>query len=171
MEYERKEVKRAGMTFRVVWSYDDCMNEPWKEHEGHGEVSDWTARSKRPGELVLLKDRGMALYYDFAATVEKARAEGWGRVGFESKTRGERAAAAVWANFEYLRRWCENQWHWCGIVVTLLDDDGEETDIECSLWGLESEGDDYHAEVIEDLITQCLQCFESRTYPVTECGV
>lgn len=171
MEYRTKLIEKGGKTFNVEWHYDDNCGSPWEENCGHGEVSEWTRRAKRPGELVLMKDRGMSLFYDFAGTVKKALAEGWGVVGRTFRTRREQAAAAAWFDFEYLRRWCEGGWHWCGIVVTLLDEDYEDTDIEASLWGIESEDASYHADVIEDLITQCLQCVEARTYPVTEFGV
>ena len=43
----------------------------------------------------------------------------------------EIAARAARADFEFLRKWCTDQWHYVGIVVTLDDDD------EQSLWGIE----------------------------------
>jgi hypothetical protein len=37
-----------GLTFRVTVERDEDMGEPWKEHDGHGVVSNWTTRSKSP---------------------------------------------------------------------------------------------------------------------------
>jgi hypothetical protein len=60
------------------------------------------------------------------------------------------------ADFERLRRWCADDWHYCGIVVTLLDTDGEPDSVDASLWGIESDSPDHHDEVIGDLIAECL---------------
>lgn len=57
---------------------DDSMGEPWKEHDGHGEVSDWTTRAKLPGEMVLSEDGRSKRFYDFAEACKTARRDGWG---------------------------------------------------------------------------------------------
>ena len=67
-----------GRDFAVMAERDDAMGEPWVEHDGHGIVSGWTSRDKRAGERVLSQYRGSFRYYDVAATMRKARAEGWG---------------------------------------------------------------------------------------------
>lgn len=40
--------ERAGHRFRFEVERDDGMREPWKEHDGHGIVSEWTTRKKTP---------------------------------------------------------------------------------------------------------------------------
>jgi hypothetical protein len=60
-------------------------------------------------------------------------------------TKGQRAAEAVRLDMEYLSGWLNNDWHWCGLTVTvalcppeyrhLLE--GQE-EYEHALWGLES---------------------------------
>lgn len=57
---------------------DDSMVEPWSEHDGHGEVSEWTKRAKLPGEMVLSESGQHKRFYDFAGACRTARAEGWG---------------------------------------------------------------------------------------------
>ena len=42
-----------GWTFAAEVHRDDSFGAPWLEHDGHGEVTDWTTRDKAPGELVL----------------------------------------------------------------------------------------------------------------------
>ena len=37
-----------------------------------------------------------------------------------------------------------------------LDADGEPDSVDAALWGIESEGDEYHEEVIGELITKCV---------------
>ena len=157
MHAYRTETRESGsFSFRVEWFYDDDSDAPWDREDGHGPVSDWERRDKKPGEMILCEDRGSRRFYDFAEAVKIARRDGWNTAPHEWPTSGARAHAAAMNNFEYLRRWCNDQWHYCGIVVTLLDVDGEPDSIDASLWGIESECDDHHADVIKDLIDECL---------------
>lgn len=144
-----------GKTFSVRIENDTDMGEPWKEHDIHGEVSDWTSREKKPGELVLCSDRGRYRYYDFAASVKKAKVDGWNAAPYnDNETKGERAAKAARADFERLRQWCNDQWYWVGIIVEELDEEGEGTGASTSLWGIESDSEDYHEEVAKELAEQ-----------------
>lgn len=172
--YKTETIEQHGIAYKVQWFYDECHDAPWIEHDGHGIVSEWERRSKKPGELVLNSDRGLHRYYDFAASVEKAKAEQWGISDPVGKTKNQIAAEAARADYEHLRRWCNDQWHWCGIVVTQLDEDGEETENSSALWGIEEDGHfsrSYHATVIQDLIGDCEYQEMRVTYPVTACGV
>lgn len=65
------------------------------------------------------------------------------------------AAAAAMANFEYLRKWCNDQWHYVGVIVTVTDQHGTELAQE-SLWGIESHATEYLLETAEDLALQAL---------------
>lgn len=59
--------------------HDDSHGTPWEECDGHGDVSDWTTRDKRPGEFILSDDgRGRKRFYDFASSCRIARQDGWG---------------------------------------------------------------------------------------------
>lgn len=66
-----------GFTLTATIHADDAGRLPW-EDDGHGPVSDWTRRAKAPGELILASDGGSHRFYDFAAAVKLARADGWG---------------------------------------------------------------------------------------------
>lgn len=156
--YKTETIEQHGTAYRVQWVQDYDARAPWENEDGHGPVSDWERREKRPGEMILNDDRGALRFYDFAAAVKQARREGWNTAPYEWKTKGEQAAAAALADFDYLRRWCNDNWHYCGIIVTVLDEDGEETDISSSLWGIEDDGTNsagYHASIIQDLIGDC----------------
>jgi hypothetical protein len=133
--YDETTRTHNGITITVRWYYDTDMGAPWKEHDGHGDVSEWTERDKAPGELVLKSDRYRKLYYDFAGAVRKAREEGWDAEPFNKgqETKGEQAEKAARADFEYLRAWCNDEWHWCGYTVKIDGYDYDE-----SLWGIES---------------------------------
>jgi hypothetical protein len=178
------EVEAMGFTFRARIEADCGMGEPWKEHDGHGVVSDWTTRDKRPGEIVLASERRSRRYYNVQETMKLARRDGWG-LGDDDKasllerlrrtrvaqpgaggryilqelpgpwkplTRAEITVEAVRRDFEQLRRWCDDQWHWVGLVVELLDADGDAVDgVSDSLWGMESDADDCLRETAREM--------------------
>lgn len=119
-------VTHKGSKFNVEFAYDAMGSTPWEDCDGHGEVSEWTTRAKRAGELVLCSDRSRKRYYDFAGAVKIARREGWDTAPYKTGTKGERAARAAQADYEYLRAWCDSEWWYAVLHVSLLDVDGEE---------------------------------------------
>lgn len=172
--YDEGEKLAVGpLTLKIALKHDESMGEPWKEHDGHGEVSEQryhrfgcgTRPPKRAGERLLYWERGYYRLYNFAATMKKAKAEGWG-LGKEDEaelaaklgrtpTPREIIAQAVERDFDRLRAWCNNEWHWIGVAVTLEDENGNELGHE-SLWGIESDGD-YWREVACDLSNRLLE--------------
>lgn len=130
-------------TFLVEFEADEDAGAPWEVDESHGVVSDWVTRPKRPSEVVLRRTRYSVIYYDFAASVKRARMEGWD--DGEGGTKGERAVRAVLNDIEVLRAWCNGDWGYVGVIVTLLGPDGSKTDVSDSLWAIETLGD-YHIE-------------------------
>ena len=149
--------EHLGHSLRAVPGDDTC-DAPWDRSEGHGPVSDWTSRTKRPGEVVLASDRSRHRFYDMQEAVATARRDGWGFKGDNGLKPGEKAARAAQKDFEFLYGWCNDQWSYVGVVVELMheDDDGElvgtgRTD---SLWGVESVAEDYLVEVARE----CADC-------------
>lgn len=69
--------EKDGFTVTARIQRDDDIGPPWKVHDGHGPVSDWTRRDKLPGERVLCEDRGSKMYYDIAEAVKIAKRDGW----------------------------------------------------------------------------------------------
>lgn len=157
-------IEHKGLTFRIEVKPDGDMGAPWDEHDGHGPVR--VARvvhdhaHKEPGERVLYADRGDAWLYDWAEAMLIARRDRWGlapddkaalakKLGRAPKP-DEIREAAVQADFDYCRRYCTGDWHWAGVVVTLLDTDGEPTSETESVWGVESDSHDYHKELAQE---------------------
>lgn len=62
------------------------------------------------------------------------------------------AAGAARADYERLRRWCNDDWHWCGLEVVALDDKR----MHASLWGIESDAGAYLDEVARELADEAL---------------
>lgn len=144
-----------GRTLHLQEEYDSDHGAPWEESDGHGPVSDWRSiESKAPGERVLCRGRGSARFYDYAEAIRIAKRDGWGAPDGEHATAGARAAAAVDADFEFLRSWCADEWHYIGIIATLRDADGKEL-AQASCWGIESCGD-YWRDVAAELAEECL---------------
>jgi len=143
-------IELSGLTFRWDIEPDDISGAPWDNEDGHGIVSEWTQRSKRPGERVLCEDGRSKRFYDVAETMKIAKRDGWDAAPYGG-TPGERAARAVDRDFEYLRGWCNGDWEYVGVVVTLLDDEGEPTGETDSLWGIESSDAEYIQSTAQEL--------------------
>lgn len=162
--------------FTLTIEHDELHCAPWENEDGHGPVSDWTTRAKRPGELILSSARGRHCYYDFAEACRIACRDGWGflpgnfrtehgansLVRLHVETFIERrcetistawhddmndAIAALYAahkatfpsdrayhcaaarhDFELLRKWCDDEWHYC-VVTVRNDETGESNSI------------------------------------------
>lgn len=72
------------------------------------------------------------------------------------------AADAARHDFDLLRRWCNDQWHYVGVVVCLADEDGNPIEEICeSTWGLESYGE-YTSTVARELADELLPRLEAR---------
>lgn len=159
--YDGDTFERGGHTFKVDHPYDDSSDAPWERCDGHGPVSDWTRRDKRPGERILCTEGTSRRYYDWQAACKLARADGWNAEPYDAPNRIERA---VTADFKFLQDWCEDRWQYVGVVVTLLDADGGKTRAQESLWGIESIAYDYLAETAHELADQILAELEEREH-------
>lgn len=119
-----------GNKFKVEYAYDDTGEAPWQWDDRHGQVSDWTSRDKKPGEIILCVDHPLKRYYDMQGAIETAREEGWSCEGvLPTDTAGQKAVKAAQADYKYLKAWCADDWWYACLRVVLLDADGEERDI------------------------------------------
>jgi hypothetical protein len=158
---------RQGLRFKVRIKPDDYAEAPWECEDGHGPVrtvySYHSLPAKRAGERVLHSSRGMYWLYDWQAAMRTAIKDGWSvseetraRVRRELKMTGNdtvrsAAAMAVYEDEQRLRRWLTDDWCYVGVIIVLLDADGEETDKLESVWGIESDADAYITEIAYDL--------------------
>ena len=153
-----------GHTFTVKHVHDSYHEPPWESGDGYGIVTDWiNYRADEAADYkdeskyrALNHDHGSVRYYDWQASLDKAREEQWGltdadkaklaaRIGHEP-TAEEVTAEAVRKDYEFLRGWCQDEWSYVGVVVAL-----QGTDYEQSLWGIESNADAYLAETAREL--------------------
>jgi hypothetical protein len=166
MLYDNDTIEFQGSTFRVNFENDDCYCEPWIEDDGHGPVSKWTRDPKRPGERVLVEDRGSFRYYDFREAVQIAKRDGWDAEPYGKGTRGERAARAAEADFRHLRAFCRGDWSYLAMTVELLDDEGEPTGEFATLGGVAS-SEDHRANACE-LAAIVMQTLQRRGHPTRD---
>lgn len=150
-------IKVGGLSFAVAVARDDDATPPWDREDGHGPVSDWRrSRDKSPGERVVSEDRGSYRFYDMREAVCIAERDAWGlcdeaRAKLSAKlgrepTKGEIRAQAVENDFQRLRAWCDDEWSYVVLRVTLLDVEGEDTDTTAYCGGFESDYRDYILE-------------------------
>lgn len=144
MTYHNENLTIQGFDIKIEYWHDECIGQPWEESEGHGEIRETRAYygqpDKKPGEIVIHHDRGNYWLYDFAGAVEKAKSECWGVKDSEGLTPNQVAEKAALQDMHYLRRWLNDQWHWAGFTVTVLDAEGEEIESD-SCGGFESDTD------------------------------
>lgn len=181
--YETREVERNGRHYVASFYRDDSTGAPWEEHDGHGPVSDWRrGREKSPGEWEVSEDRGSFRWYDSREALRIAKRDGWGlgpdelakleNMTGRKPTAGMIAAEAVRLDFERMRAWCNDSWHWCGVTVRPVDEHGEPADEEYAhaLWGIESDAGAYFDEVIADLCDEVEHDVQRATNPAATLG-
>lgn len=156
-----------GVDFCARLEHDSSAEAPWDGECGHGPVTNWERRAKRPGEWVLSTSRECKRFYDAQAAVRQAKEEGWGldekslkqlasRLKREPTARQIRAEA-VRLDFERLRAWCNDAWHYVGVCVSrVVDGEPEDDGYTHALWGVESDSKDYIREVAADLADEIL---------------
>lgn len=217
---EKITAKHDGFTFTATIHHDDDTGEPWKEHDGHGPVSDWTRRDKLPCELILNDDRGSKRFYNFQEACAIARRDQWGwlpaklTIERDEPSKGdstacggratcgdfsaydaenfnkaiasvyeqvrkfygarEVAARAARRDFEVLQAWCDDQWSWAGVSVTVSRNGVQLVeDYEHALWGIEINYPDsdnsYLVEVANDLAGEALETAKAKLASLCEC--
>ncbi|MQR02341.1 hypothetical protein [Glaciimonas soli] len=162
-------ITKGGLRFRINITRDDSAALPWIDCEGHGVVSDWTSRDKRPGERILCTSYGGAShrFYDVATSMKIARRDKWSSGEWlpNPATVGMERARTVEKDFEYLRAWCNDEWHYVGISVTLLSNsDNAITNYNYVLRGIESNSDDYLQQVTHDFMDEMIKQHTKETH-------
>ena len=144
-----------GRMYSVKIVDDYYADAPWVDCDGHGPVRQSKYRhsegqsDKRPGERPMNSAgrNEYQFYYDWQTACKLADKDGWNAQPFDAPGRVLRA---VQANFDYLSGYVNQEWQYVGVIVTLLDDDGDETSESESLWSIET-FKDYHLTVAPEL--------------------
>jgi hypothetical protein len=153
--------EKDGLTITALIERDEDMGPPWKEHDGHGPVSDWRPKdSKRPNEKILCEDRGSCRFYDWAAAIKLAKEDGWDAPPYGEGTPGQQAERAVQRDFELLKNWCADEWFWVSVTLSVSKNDVDILDNAASLGGVAANcGDDnaYLTTVANELLGEAVE--------------
>ena len=163
--YDGDIFEHKGRKYRISIQPDDTNDPPWERDCGHGIISEekrhpfghGTKPSKAPGERILYWERGEYRTYDVAGTLKIAKRDGWGLAPAEeaalaqslgrAPTAKEIIAKAVDNDFERLRGWFNDEWEYVGVIVRNVGNPAEGE----SLWGIESDCEDYIVETAHEL--------------------
>jgi hypothetical protein len=145
-----------GFTITARLEHDPDAGKPWKNCDAYGPVSDWTSRDKKPGERVLCSDRNSRRYYDWAEAIAIAKRDGWDAPPYGEGTAGQRAERAVQADFERLRAWCNDEWYYVAVVLSVSRNGIMLDRYAASLCGIESDSGEYLTEVANELADEAL---------------
>ena len=156
--FQAENITAHGITVEIEYFYDDeCRSAPWSEYDGNVNIyakgSACCARdNKKPSEIYLQTNGETIWAYDVREAHKKARLEGWciGCDWAQGLTKKQIAARAVAENVEMWRGWLNDEWHYAGVVCTVLDADGNEMAENDSCWGFETLND-YHLEAGKDM--------------------
>lgn len=153
-----------GLRFIVSIEDDNDQPAPWDREDGHGPVTDWLGRDKKPGELVLASDGYRHRFYDLSEAQKIALRDGWGidaerRAEIETATgrkmtAKEIAAHAVESDFKFLRDWCNDGWRYVGVCVRHVSQDEDER-YSYALWGIETCDEEYITQTAYDMAREC----------------
>jgi hypothetical protein len=168
---EEKEIKLDnGLTLELRWYCDDCCMLPWE----HCEIADkrfkgeWGRRgsnnydyswSKRPYEVIITKDCGSFVFYDFQDAVRNLRKQGCSGVEADRVARAE---------VKWLQDWFSDQWHYAGLVIECPGLPDFEP---VSVWGYEypMSSEDAEKELTSEALEQIREIqanFKPNFYPL-----
>lgn len=158
-----------GFTINARLVRDDDHKAPWEEFDNYGPVSDWTRRAKLPSERILCQDRESRRYYDVAGAMDRAKRDGWDAPPYGTGTKGEQAARAVEDDFKRLKAWCDNEWCYVGVVLSVSRNGVTLDDHAASLWGIESDCQDYLLDVANELADEALEAAKATLKALCTC--
>lgn len=146
--FNTETIEHRGITVQIEYFYDQDAGKPWENCEGHGVMREaysyYDKPEKKPGEVLIQGERGNYWVYDIQETTKLAKRDGWGVSDAPAGlTKNQITALAVQKDLDFLRGWINDDWHYAGVVCTVLDSEGEETEDTESCWGFET-FNDYH---------------------------
>lgn len=156
----------AGYSVRCKLADDDTGFAPWEQCEALAvPITLPRYASTVDGELsghMRIDTRDDVLYYPFADAVRKWRADNDQYCLKDGRAqRQAQAVAAARAEYDFFRSWLRENWSYVGVIVELLDDDGAVIGSD-SLWGIESNSDDYLLETANDMAAQLIDSSNVR---------
>lgn len=147
-------IKGFKITARL--EHDPDAGTPWENCDGHGPVTGWTHRTKRPSERILCEDHDARRYYDIAEAVKIAGRDGWDAPPYGGTDIGKRVVRAVEADFQRLRAWCNDEWYYVAVVLSVSRNGITLDKHAASLCGIESDSGEHLTDTANELVDEAL---------------
>jgi hypothetical protein len=149
----------------ITFDYDEFCEPPWESSDCHGPVRKSNnahneyRSDKKPGERPLnsASRNEYQYYYDWQEAMKMAKRDNWNTAPYDAPNK---ALRAVQQDFDYLRGWVNNKWHY--VFVTVEYEDQTE-----SIGGVETYNDyhiEYGNEMLADLIARVEKEKQNREY-------
>ena len=169
---------KNGLMYDIIWAYDDDCRSPLEVHEcGVVEHMDWDPTDEGALEEYLDQyDVGLeeearlrlmrvlrspsarhgreGIYYDYLATLHKVHTE-WGFKDHDD------AVQVVEGDFEWLKGWYNDDWHWISVSAAPIDPDTDRVMEEHRQWinGYESnilkpKHDQWRIEAMDEVVEE-----------------
>ena len=152
-----------GYNFIIVNELDDDCT-PWEYLDNDANIiSDWTRPDKKPGELILNTGGTFKRFFDYQLACKYALDNQWGsRDSLPTDTKKQIASKAALNLFNYLRSWCNDEWVYRYIKITLIDPyTNQETDFIESCGGIE-DLNNYDQDWINENAAVLIESFKSQ---------
>lgn len=151
---DTKYFMHQGRNFVAKIVVDETNEPPWSVMDSLGSVTDWTRKDPNPGQKILITDKGCRRYYNHGEAIVKCRGEG---------IKPADAHRFVNQEYDYFRSWCNDEWHYVGVIVFPITARGDELRSyrEC-LWGIESNATDHINEAMINLADDILASVNSN---------
>ena len=140
--------------------HDESGRRPWEDYSIYDDVvSNWVTRDKKPHERILTTVEKSKRFFNVKKYLNLAKSHGCTK---------KQAADQLETSFKHLQDWCNDHWHYIGVCVTLLDDEGDRTNTTESLWGVEDSDQAYIEKIARELAVGIAQVVDKealeRTY-------
>ena len=149
--------------FKIVNEQDIDLT-PWEFCDNEADlITDWTLRDKKPGEMILNTDGKFKRFFDYRAACKYALKYQLGsRDALPGDTKKQIASKAALNLFNYLRSWCNDEWTYRHISITLIDPDtNQETDFIESCGGIE-DLNNYDQDWINENAVVLIESFKNQ---------
>jgi hypothetical protein len=166
--------EHEGFTIVATLHADDDQDPPWEREDGHGPV--YTTKHPKAGWRRLTYEADPTYYYDYEGALALAMRDHWGPRGGDRPglSREDNAKLAVEEDYEALRAWCEDEWRYYGVAVTVSKAGVQLTgEYDHAVWGIEGNypgGDNsYFPEVANQLAEEALDAAKETLKTLCEC--
>jgi hypothetical protein len=156
----------TGRVYKVEVFADDYLGPPDQIHDGHGVVvrpQDYTSTPSEENEMreALYRPLWNNVRYDFIGSVQKAIDE-WG-------VSPEKAEEAVEQDYQYLRGYYRDEWRWCYIVATLVEDESFSNSVggfESTILDDQKQYDEFVSDIVLDIEHQIHKTVHEHQLPL-----